>query len=76
MSLIYLIALIAVSTALLAGLAEAVWSVSRTPAWGQPARMLGLVVTMDRREQSVPFVGADRRRATVDPHTEVERIAA
>jgi len=76
LSLVYLVALIAVSAALLAGLAEAVWSVSREPIWGQAARVLTLVPTSDRRTQDLPFVGVERRRAAVDPHTEVEKLAA
>jgi len=76
LSLVYLVALIAVSATLLAALAEAVWSVSRKPVWGQPANVLTLVRTVERRTQDLPFVGAERRRAAVDPHTEVEKLAA
>ena len=63
-------------TALLAGLAEVVWSLSRKPAWGQPARVPTLVRTVERRRHDLPFVGAERRRAAVDLHTEVEKLAA
>ncbi|HET7524782.1 MAG TPA: hypothetical protein VFK10_02465 [Burkholderiaceae bacterium] len=76
MSLIYLLALIAVSAALLAGFAEAVWSLSRKPAWDSSARALTLVRTVDRRAQQLPFVGAERRRAAVNPRSEVEKLAA
>ena len=76
MSVVYLVALIAVCTALLGALAEAVWSVSRKPAWSEPRRALSPVVTMDRRTRALPFVGVDRRAHTVDTHSEVDRLAA
>jgi len=76
LSLIYVVALIAVALALLAGLAEAIWSVSRKPSWGEPARELTLVETVERRKQNLPFVGRERRRAAVEPQTEVDKVAA
>ena len=78
MSVIYLIALIAVTVALLAWIGEAVWSVPRKPAWDKPTSELTLVNKVERRKQSLPFVGRDRRRAAVKPQTatEVEKVAA
>lgn len=72
----YLMALIAMAVALLAWIGEAVWSVSRKPAWDKPVRDLTLVTTVDRRQQNLPFVGRDRRRAAVKPEAEVEKVAA
>jgi hypothetical protein len=35
------------------------------------------VATVERRTQALPFVGVDRRQAfAVDPHAEVEKLAA
>jgi hypothetical protein len=31
---------------------------------------------MDRRTQALPFVGADRRTTTMDPHSGVDKLAA
>ena len=62
MSFVYLVALIAVSTALIGALAEAVLALSRKPVWAESSRKPGLVVSQDRRTQSLPFVGAERRR--------------
>ena len=77
MSLVYLVALIAVSMALLGALVEAVGSVSRKPAWSQPRHALSPVIQIDRRTQSLPFVGVDRRLcATAAPHSEIDRLAA
>jgi len=77
LSLIYLVALIGVCVVLVAGLADAVWSVSRKRSWGQPtARELTLVTTVERRTQNLPFVGRDRRRAAAAPQTEVDQMAA
>jgi hypothetical protein len=79
LSFVYLVALIAVAIAMLAGLAEAVWSVSRKQTWGQPSTELTLVTTEERRKQDLPFVGRDRRRAAVDTETkvgEVDKVAA
>ena len=76
MSLIYLAALIAVSAAVITGLAEALWSVSQRPAWSQPTRALTLVRPQERRTQNLPFVGVERRRVAADPHAHVEKLAA
>ena len=64
MSIVYLIALTAVFGMILAAMAEAVAAVARKPVW-QAARVpsLQLVETVDRRTQSLPFVGAERRLA-------------
>jgi hypothetical protein len=76
LSQIYLVALIVVALALLAGLAEAIWSVSRKPTWGEAAPELTLVETVERRQQNLPFVGRDRRRAAVKAQPEVDKAAA
>jgi len=76
LSLIYLIALIGVSLALLGALAESVWSVSRKPAWSQPRHAFSVVTTVERRAQALPFVGADRRHAAPMHQVEAEKIAA
>ena len=76
LSQIYLVALIMVALALLAGLADAIWSVSRRPTWGVPAPELTLVETVERRQQNLPFVGRDRRRAAVKAQPEVDEAAA
>jgi hypothetical protein len=72
-----LVALIAVSMALLGAFVEAVGSVSRKPAWSQPRPALGPVFQIDRRTQRLPFVGVDRRRVVMaDPRGEIDRLAA
>jgi hypothetical protein len=79
LAIVYLIALIAVCTALLGALAEAVWSMSRTPVWARPRHVPRLleVSTHDRRVKSLPFVGADRRRGVEDARqTEQDKLAA
>ena len=77
MSLVYLVALIAVSMALLGALVEAVGSVSRKPAWCQPRPALSPASQIDRRTQRLPFVGVDRRRVAVAvPQSEIDRLAA
>ena len=77
MSVVYLVALMAVCMTLLGALVEAVWSLSRKPAWNQPRHVLGPVISLDRRTQALPFVGVDRRRTTmIDPHSELDRLAA
>jgi hypothetical protein len=77
LSVVYLVALIAVCMALFGALAEAVWSMSRKPAWSQPRLTLSPMITMERRTHLLPFVGKDRRRATTaDPHSEVDKLAA
>jgi hypothetical protein len=77
LSVIYLVALTAVSMALLGALIEAAWAVSRKPVWSQPNHALRRVITMERRTLTLPYVGVDRRGATAaDPHGEVDRLAA
>jgi len=76
LSVVYLVALIAVCMALLGALAEAVWSVSSQPAWSEPRRALSPVITMERRTQALPFVGVDRRAPTIDAHSEADKLAA
>lgn len=61
MSALYLMALIGVGVAILSAAWEAVSSVARPSPWESPMRALVLVRTVDRREQSLPFVGSDRR---------------
>ena len=63
MSAVYLVALLGVGISILWVLFDAVISVSRKPRWETfAARTLTLVKTEDRRTQSMPFVGAERRR--------------
>ena len=76
MSFVYLVALIAVAMAVLGALVEAVWSVSRKPVWGEARRTLSLVSTVERRTQSMPFVGSERRADATDSQLQSERIAA
>ena len=77
MSVVYLVALIAVCMALLGAFAEAVLLVSRKPAWSEARRALSPVITMERRTLALPFVGVDRRApAAMDPHNEVDKLAA
>ena len=76
LSVVYLVALIGVSVALLGALADTVWSLSRKPAWRAPRHGLSAVVTLERRAQALPFVGADRRTEAKDSHSEVDRLAA
>jgi hypothetical protein len=77
LSVVYLIALIAVCLTLVAAAAEAVWSVSRKPVWTQSRQALHLVTTPERRSQDLPFVGTERRRAPApDTQTAVDEIAA
>jgi hypothetical protein len=77
LSHVYLVALTTVCITLLGALAEAVWSVSRKPVWSTQRHSLHAVATVERRTQALPFVGVDRRQAfAVDPHAEVEKLAA
>jgi hypothetical protein len=76
LSVVYLAALIAVCMAALGALAEAVWSLSRKPAWSAPRRALSPVITTERRTRALPFVGVDRRTTTMGLHSEVDKLAA
>jgi hypothetical protein len=73
---LYLIALGAVSLALLGALFEAVASVSRKPKWATLRPGLRLVHTSERRSHALPFVGAERRSAGEDTDDAAERKAA
>ena len=65
MTIVYLVALIAVYVVFLGVLFEAVVSVSRKPVWISSMPKLALVETVDRRKQRLPFVGQDRRQPAV-----------
>jgi hypothetical protein len=70
-------ALIGVAGAILWLTWEAVASVARRSPWESPMRALALVQTIDRREQSLPFVGGDRRMGASDVRdSERDRLAA
>jgi hypothetical protein len=58
--------LIGVAAALVALLADAVLAVSRKPRWGSLRQELRVVETVDRRKQTLPFVGVDRRTAATE----------
>ena len=77
LSAVYLLALLGVSVSILWLLADAVISVSRKPRWeAQVFRSLKLVTTEDRRKESLPFIGADRRHAPADaPREDVRKVA-
>lgn len=62
MTIVYLVALIAVYVVFFGVLYEAVVSVSRKPVWVSSMPKLALVETVDRRKQRLPFVGQDRRQ--------------
>lgn len=76
LSFAYLIASVAVCTALVGALAEAILTVSRKPVWAQPRRRLSAVTTRERRTQSLPFIGADRRRKAETELAEQDKLAA
>lgn len=77
MSALYLMALVGVAAAILWLTWEAVTSVARRSPWESPTRALALVQTVDRREQSLPFVGGDRRMSAGHIRdTERDRLAA
>ena len=76
MSVVYLVALIAVCMTLLGALAEAVWSVSRKPAWSEPLRALRPVITTERRTLALPYVGIDRRTPAMESRSEFDKLAA
>ena len=72
MSTLYVIALAAVFVALIALIADAVVSVSRRPTWTLVQRpRLTVVPTVDARQQHLPFVGRERRRAGTAVEAEV-----
>lgn len=63
MSIIYLLALLAVGLAIVAVAADSIITVSRRPRWAEPTAQpaLQLVPTAERRRERLPFVGPDRR---------------
>jgi len=75
LSVAYLVALAAVCTAVIGALAEAVLAVSRRPVWAESRPRFSLADAEDRRRQSLPFVGADRRRKTA-AQAQREKLAA
>lgn len=77
MSSLYLAMLCGVAIALLWAIADAVLSVSRKPDWSIPKRPLALVETVERRSQSLPFVGGERRQdRAAEPAMQPGRKAA
>jgi hypothetical protein len=76
LSTLYVMALVAVFVALIALIADAVVSVSRQPHWTLVQRpRLTVVPTVDARQQDMPFVGRERRRAGTAVADEERRIA-
>jgi hypothetical protein len=81
MSAFYLTCLLCVAGAIVAMLLDAILNVLRPTAWQVPHRhALSLAPTIDRRNQALPFVGAERRQAlnTIDAalaFAEVRRAA-
>jgi len=65
LSAIYLLVLLGVGLAIVAMTLDSILSVSRKPRWAEDlARpMLHVVSVVERREQNLPFVGAERRQA-------------
>ncbi len=76
MSVIYLLALVAVGLAIAALTLESVLSVSRKPRWAHPIAgpSLRVVATADRRQHDLPFVGPDRRQSAVAAGAESEDV--
>ena len=76
MSAVYFVTLVGVAVSILWLAIDAVISVSRKPRWeGFVPRTLTLVHAEERRTQSMPFVGAERRKgASEDP--EEDRLVA
>lgn len=66
MSLIYLLALVGFALVMLAVMIDAVMSVSRKPSWTENRVALREVVTVERRIQTLPYVGIERRAGGVD----------
>jgi uncharacterized membrane protein len=72
-SVIYLIALIAVAVILVCALCEAVVAVGRKPRWGVAQRLsLSLVDIPERRVQDLPFAGRERRKDRIAAHAAAE----
>jgi hypothetical protein len=78
LSFIYLLALVGVSASILWLLVDAVMSVTRKPSWEvAPIRSFMLVTTEERRTQSPPFIGVDRRLPQANAAAnEEERLVA
>ncbi|HEX6722470.1 MAG TPA: hypothetical protein VF107_12945 [Burkholderiaceae bacterium] len=77
MSAVYLVALVGVGVSILWLALDAVISVSRKPRWETFApRVLTLVHSEERRTQSMPFVGADRRKSGDTGYDEDGRLVA
>lgn len=59
-----MLALVGVGLAIVALTLDSIVSVSRKPRWseGIARPMLRVVPVVERREQALPFVGADRRQ--------------
>ena len=75
-SAVYLVALVGVAVSMLWLAIDAVISVSRKPRWEAFApRTLVLVHTDERRTQSMPFVGAERRKAASENSEEDSLVA-
>jgi hypothetical protein len=70
MEVLYGLLLFGVAVMLLAGVVEGVLAVSRQPVWQStrfPTRaVLTAVVSIDRRDEQLPFVGVDRRQFDVE----------
>lgn len=66
MSLIYLLALVGFALVMLAVMIDAVMSVSRKPSWTENRVALREVVTVERRIQTLHYVGIERRAEGVD----------
>jgi hypothetical protein len=76
LSTLYLIALGAVSVAILGALVDAVLSVSRPKNWTVRRTILTAVDTTDRRVQDLPIVGRDRRQGPDTQAGEPDRKSA
>jgi len=62
MSMLYLLTLAGVAVAMIALTWDAVRSVSRAPDWGRLPVRHAMPLDDDRRRQSLPFVGQERRQ--------------
>ena len=76
LSAVYLVALVGVGISILWLLVDAVLSVSRRPRWETlQFRSLTLVSADERRQQELPYVGAERRKSNA-PVTHDDRKVA
>lgn len=79
LSNIYLVLLSVVALAILASILDAVISVSRRKTWTLDRPLLMMVHSQDRRTQSLPSVGQERREAAWKRQTQagdLERLSA